>query len=115
VDKQHPTDKSRSLIKDAQSRLEGYFTKKERQTGHEIWNSAEVAGIRKTLRDEYFPKPVKKAPTEEGEEVDTKVEEKFEPFYEGESNSSAPVSEASSESLIEEASSQQTQTSGKRH
>lgn len=108
VDKQHPTDKNRSVIKDAQSRLETYFARKERQTGQEIWHTGEVAGIRKQIRDEYFPRP-KKPTSEEGEEVtDTKAEEKFEPFYEGEGKDSAPASEAPSEPIIEETQSQQT-------
>ena len=83
-DTPHPTDKNRSLIKDSQFRIENYLKRKEARTGFPIWNTKEIAGIRKQLREEYFPKPVKKEVVEEG---DTKLEEKFEPFYEGEGKS----------------------------
>lgn len=43
-----------------------------------MWNTREVAMIKKQLREEYFPKPKKE------EAADTKKEEKFEPFYENE-------------------------------
>lgn len=57
-DTPHPTDSNRSLVKDAQIRLENYFSRKGKQTGIEgLWNSREVAGIKKALREEYFPKP----------------------------------------------------------
>lgn len=82
-DTPHPTDKSRSLVKDAQHRLENYLKRKEQQTGRDIWSTKEVAGIKKNLREEYFPKK-SKAPVTEAP-ADTKVGEKFEPFYENES------------------------------
>jgi hypothetical protein len=62
-DTPHPTDKSRSLLKDTEIRLENYFKRKEKATDLPMWNSREVAGIRRALKDEYFPKP--KAPTPE--------------------------------------------------
>ena len=58
--------------------MEKYLARKEKQTGISQWNTAEVAGIKKSIRDEYFPKPKRVVP------VDTKVDEKFEPFFEGE-------------------------------
>ena len=95
-DTPHPTDANRSLVKDAQTRLENYFNRKAKQTGIEgIWNSREVAGIKKSLREEYFPRP--KAAPKEGSD-DTKAEEKFEPFFEGEGkqDDSAPASSTDS-------------------
>lgn len=54
---------------------------KERKTGIEgIFNTREVGGITKSIREEYFPKPKK----EEKPAADAVQEEKFEPFYEGE-------------------------------
>lgn len=76
----HPTEKGRTIVKDTQQRIENYTKNKERKTGIEgLFNTREVAGITKSIREEYFPKPKK-------EEVpaDAKQEEKFEPFYEGE-------------------------------
>jgi len=61
------------------------------------------------LREEYFPKP-KLEEAAAGEDGDTKLEEKFEPFYEGEtateghadsntqSSSDAPTSEGTTTS-----------------
>ena len=78
-DQPHPTDKNRSLLKDAQQRLDSYVAKKERQTNIPgLYNTGEIAGIAKRLREEYYPKPVVKKPEDE---EDTKAEEKFEPFY----------------------------------
>jgi hypothetical protein len=68
------------LIKDAQNRLENYLKRKEKQTGQHFFNTKEVAGIRRNLLDEYFPKP---KPVEVKSD-DTKVGEKFEPYFEGE-------------------------------
>jgi hypothetical protein len=79
-DTPHPTEKGRSINKDTQQRMDNYLKNKERKTGVEgLFNTREVAGIGKSIREEYFPKPKK-------EEVpaDAKQEEKFEPFYEGE-------------------------------
>ena len=85
-DIQHPTDPSRTLIKDANKRIEGYLKRKEKQSVEKeidvtLWNLSDVAGMKKALRDEYVPKPVKKVI-----EIpdDLKFDEKFEPFYEGE-------------------------------
>lgn len=41
----HPTDQGRTYLRDAESRIEKYLTKKRQQTGMPIWNSPEVAGI----------------------------------------------------------------------
>ncbi len=82
VDKEHSTDKNRSYIKDQRQRVEAYMRNKEKRTGIEgLFNTREVAGIGKAIRDEYFPRP-KKVEKEVPEDV--KQEEKFEPFYEGE-------------------------------
>jgi len=45
-----------------------------------------VAGIRRNLYDEYFPKP---KPAKAAAD-DTKVEEKFEPYFEGEEKDQKP-------------------------
>jgi hypothetical protein len=60
--------------------------RKEKQTGQPFFNTKEVAGIRRNLYDEYFPKakPAKAAAD------DTKVEEKFEPYFEGEEKDQKP-------------------------
>lgn len=92
-DTPHPTDKSRTLLKDAEMRLESYLKRKEKATGEPMWNAKEVAGIRKGLRDEYFPPKKVEEPV-----ADTKQEEKFEPFYEGETSSSAARDDAPSDS-----------------
>ena len=82
VDKEHPTDKNRSYIKDQRQRVEAYMRNKEKRTGIEgLFNTREVAGIGKAIRDEYFPRPKK---VEKEVPEDAKQEEKFEPFYEGE-------------------------------
>lgn len=79
-DKQHPTDKSRSYIKDIETRMENYAKRKQKLTGLNIVNSKEAGYIRSKLKEEYFPKPKKV----EDPAADAKAEEKFEPFYEGE-------------------------------
>ena len=81
-DKPHPTDKGRTLLKDAEQRIEGYLKKKEKATGYQIFDIEEVANINKSLREEYMGKPIKKKVIIS----DTKDEEKFEPFYNGEIN-----------------------------
>jgi len=83
-DTPHPSDKSRTLIKDSQSRIENYLKRKEKQTGVEMWNTREVGGIRKSIREEYFPTPKKPVVSDDVVVKDTKTEEKFEPFYDGE-------------------------------
>ena len=52
-------------------------------------NSREVGFMRSKLKDEYMPKP--KKPEEATPAADAKLEEKFEPFYEGEGSSNAPA------------------------
>lgn len=57
-----------------------------------------MAGIKKHLREEYFPKPKKVDATSLADDdvvADTKVEEKFEPFYEGEEGKGPTPSESS--------------------
>ena len=87
----HPTDPSRSLVKDANRRLENYFKRKESQVldpEHPVqWSTKDVAYINKSLREEYYPKP------KEPVAADTKAEEKFEPFFEGE-KADTPASES---------------------
>lgn len=61
--------------------------------------------IKKAIKDEYFPKPKvdetkKKQKGEEEEEVDTKLVEKFEPFYEGEGAKDTEVT-ATDEIIVE--------------
>ena len=61
---------------------------KERKTGIEgIFNTREVGGITKSIREEYFPKPKK----EEKPAADAVQEEMFEPFYEGVSSGTVLV------------------------
>lgn len=55
---------------------------KEKRTGIEgLFNTREVGGIGKAIREEYYPRPKK---IEKEIPEDAKQEEKFEPFYEGE-------------------------------
>ena len=96
ADVPHPTEKGRTLIKDTQYKLENYMKKKEKQTGLPLWNTKEVAGIKKSLRDEYGIKPERRPSSPvpvsaDAVSKDTKTEEKFEPFYEGEGG--APTSD----------------------
>lgn len=72
VDIQHPTDKNRTLLKDSKERIENYLRRKEKQTGHKLWDTSEVSLIRMQLRDEYFPKPVKREPKADDTYADTK-------------------------------------------
>ena len=59
-DVNHPTEKGRSIVKDTQQRMDNYLKNKERKTAVEgLFNTREVAGINKSIRDEYFPKPKK--------------------------------------------------------
>lgn len=68
--------------------------RKEEKTGEPIFNTREVTMIKRALKEEYglnkpkvpaYVKPVHASDAEKGEIVaDTKVEEKFEPFYENE-------------------------------
>ncbi len=90
-DVQHPTDKSRSLMKDIESRMENYESRKRKTTGFDVIDTRDIGHIRTQLREEYFPKP-KKVETIPGDAVaDVKQDEKFEPFYENETPD-APVS-----------------------
>jgi hypothetical protein len=67
---------------------------KEKKTGMEgVFTTSEVAGIETALREEYFPKPKKVVK----EDDDSKQDEKFEPFYQGEGKDE--VHAASSESI----------------
>ena len=78
-------------------RLEKYFARKERQTGINMWNTNEVAGIKSALREEYFPRPKRVEPA-----PDTKVDEKFEPFFEGEGKEeSSPIESEAQDSPAE--------------
>lgn len=77
-DTPHPSDPNRSLLKDLQTRFDAYTKQREKRTGMPLYNTKDLAIIKRTLMEEYFPKP-SKAPKQ-----DTKKEEKFEPFYEGE-------------------------------
>ena len=105
-DQPHPTDKNRSLLKDAQQRLDSYVAKKERQTNIPgLYNTGEIAGIAKRLREEYYPKPVVKKPEDE---EDTKAEEKFEPFYQGEG--AGPTEAVNEPEIVSSQPSDQTQT-----
>jgi hypothetical protein len=83
-DKQHPSDKNRSYMKDQHNRIEAYMKNKEKKTGIEgLFNTREVGGIFKSVRDEYFPKPKKEEKKAADDLEDVKQDEKFEPFYEG--------------------------------
>ena len=77
------------MLKDIETRMENYTKRKQKITGHNIVNSREVGFMRSKLKDEYMPKP--KKPEEATPAADAKLEEKFEPFYEGEGSSNAPT------------------------
>lgn len=67
--------------------MKNYFQRREKKGDGDSWSTRDVGMIRKYLREEYFPKEVKQAAPEAIEAVaesDTKITEKFEPFYEGE-------------------------------
>lgn len=81
----HPTDKNRTFLKDIEQRMENYSQRKQKVMGVDYMNSREVGFIGSKLKDEYFPKPKK----EVAAPVDAKEEDKFEPFYEGETAGSA--------------------------
>lgn len=83
-DKQNPADKNRSYFKDQQQKVEAYMKNKEKRTGIEgLFNTREVGGIIKSIREEYYPKP-KKEEKKTDDLDDVKQDEKFEPFYDGE-------------------------------
>jgi hypothetical protein len=93
-DKQHPTDKNRSFMKDQHQKVEAYMKNKEKRTGIEgLFNTREVGGIVKSVRDEYYPKPKKEEKKATDELEDVKQDEKFEPFYEGDNGSKSQTIE----------------------
>jgi len=101
-DRTHPADKNRTLLKEAQTTLETYLARKKKQTGFDMFDIGDVGSIRRKLRDEYLPKPVKPKEEDEAEGGDTKAEEKFEPFYQGEDRSSeGPSSDNATEATPE--------------
>lgn len=97
----HPTDASRTLVKDAQRRIETYFKRREKTADENdhlpLWSTYDIAGIKKSIREEYFPKPKEEVPVENADS-DTKLEEKFEPFFEGETAGSSDPAPASTDS-----------------
>jgi len=114
-DRQHTQDKNRSLLKDIESRMENYAARKQKVTGHNIVNSREVGFMRSKLKEEYMPKPKKPEETPEGASgADAKLEEKFEPYYEGEGASNATASDASETATTETTSKPQSSDRPKR-
>ena len=97
-DKQHPADKNRSYIKDQHQKVEPYMKNKEKRTGIEgLFNTREVGGIIKSVRDEYYPKPKKEEKKIEDLD-DVKQDEKFEPFYEGDGGKQQTIEDVVPES-----------------
>lgn len=72
------------MLKDTEQRLKAYFNRREKYGKGESWNTRDVALIKKSLREEYFPRPKKEEIVDPEKLEDTKVAEKFEPFFEGE-------------------------------
>lgn len=107
VDKTHPTDKNRSYLKDAEQAVENYLKRKEKASGIAMWNTRELNLIRQKLKDEYFPKPkeVVAAATPAPAGEDAKQEDKFEPFYEGESAAASESASQTDSSAVETSSS----------
>jgi hypothetical protein len=72
-----------------ESRLKSYFNRQNHEENTVIYNPRDVSMIKRSVRDEYYPKPVKEdlgVPVIDGVVVDTKATEKFEPYYENESH-----------------------------
>lgn len=72
------------MAEDYNKRIGNYIARREAR-GDDTFNTFDIAKITGNVKEEYFPKPVKKtAETAVTEGGDAKQEAKFEPFYEGE-------------------------------